>query len=210
MRRKVMVVVAICCVGGCDDSASRTRTTSGDTATRPGAVDRVAALPMERYDGIGRVPSDAELRAWDIDVNPRGDGLPAGHGTYGRGAAVYRQRCAACHGVKGEGVAPNPRLVGREPGDFSFARVGPGAARTIGNYWPYATTLFDYINRAMPFDAPGSLPPGDVYSVVAYLLAENRIIDTSRVLDARSLPGVVMPARDRFVPDDRTGGSAFR
>ena len=82
--------------------------------------------------------------------------------------------------------------------------------KTVGNYWPYATTLYDYINRAMPFDAPGSLPPADLYSVVAFLLAENGIVERSAVIDARTLPAVRMPARDRFVPDDRRGGPAFR
>jgi cytochrome c len=107
-------------------------------------------------------------------------------------------------------MSANPRLVGRDPADFSFARAGPAVPRTIGNYWPYATTLFDYINRAMPFDAPGSLAAGDVYSVVAFLLARNGIIDSTRVVDARSLPAVVMPARDHFVRDDRAGGATFR
>jgi mono/diheme cytochrome c family protein len=162
-----------------------------------------------RFRNIGRPAQPAEIRAWDIDANPSGAGLPAGRGNYARGAQVYAQQCASCHGAKGEGVAPNPKLVGREPRDFSFAN-DPKLGKTIGNYWPYATTVYDYINRAMPFATPGSLSPSDVYSVVAYLLAENGIIEKTAVMDARTLPRVRMPARDRFVPDDRQGGPVFR
>ena len=122
---------------------------------------------------------------------------------------MYAQQCASCHGAKGEGIPPNPKLVGAEPRDFSFANDAK-IAKTIGNYWPYATTLYDYINRAMPFATPGSLPPSDVYSVVAFLLAENGIIDKRTAIDARTLPRVRMPARDRFVTDDRRGGAGFR
>jgi cytochrome c len=205
----------VLCVAACTGGASSRDDVTGEGATRvvaQGGSQAAASVhaPPRRYEGIGRAPTTAEIRAWDIDVNPSGIGLPAGRGTYARGAEVYRQRCAACHGTNGEGMSTNPRLVGREPADFSFARVGPAAPRTIGNYWPYATTLFDYINRAMPFDAPGSLPAQDVYSVVAFLLARNAIIDSTTVVDARSLPTVVMPARDHFVKDDRAGGTTFR
>jgi cytochrome c len=171
-------------------------------------TSRSQKLPS-RFATIGRAASPAEIRAWDIDVNPSGAGLPAGSGTYARGAQVYAQQCASCHGPAGDGVAPNPKLVGTEPRDFSFASDAK-ITKTIGNYWPYATTLYDYINRAMPFNAPGSLPPSDVYSVVAFLLAENGIIDKQTAMDARSLPSVKMPARDRFVVDDRKGGAGFR
>jgi cytochrome c len=163
----------------------------------------------DRFGGIGRVASAAEVRAWDIDVNPDGAGLPEGSGSHERGAVVYARQCAVCHGANGEGLAPNPRLIGTEPRDFSFAG-DLRLAKTIGNYWPYATTLFDYVNRAMPLTAPGSLPAEDVYAVVAYLLAENGVIDRSAVMDRRALPQVRMPARDRFVPDDRTGGAVFK
>jgi mono/diheme cytochrome c family protein len=162
-----------------------------------------------RY-GLGRVARPAEIRSWDIDVNPNGAGLPPGRGTYLRGARVYAQQCASCHGVKGEGgTPPNVKLVGTEPREFTFAQDFK-LAKTIGNYWPYATTLFDYINRAMPFNAPGSLPPDDVYGVIAFLLAENGIVPRTATMDARTLPRVRMPARDRFVADDRRGGAVFR
>jgi S-disulfanyl-L-cysteine oxidoreductase SoxD len=162
-----------------------------------------------RY-GVGRTARPAEIRPWDIDVNPNGAGLPAGRGNYARGASVYAQQCASCHGAKGEGgTPPNARLVGTEPRDFTFAQNFK-LSKTIGNYWPYATTLFDYVNRAMPFNAPSTLAPDDVYSVVAYLLAENGIVPRTAIMDARSLPRVRMPARDRFVPDDRKGGAVFK
>ncbi|MGH7676918.1 MAG: c-type cytochrome, partial [Gemmatimonadaceae bacterium] len=100
-------------------------------------------------------------------------------------------------------------LIAVEPRDFSFGN-DPKLTKTVGNYWPYATTLFDYINRAMPFANPGTLGTDDVYSVVAYLLAENGIIERTAVMNPRTLPQVRMPARDRFVLDDRKGGPGFR
>jgi len=162
-----------------------------------------------RFGDIGRTATGSEIRAWDIDVNPSGAGLPAGRGTFDRGATVYAQQCASCHGAQGEGIAPNPRLVGTDPKDFAFAE-NPRAVKTIGNYWPYATTLYDYINRAMPFATPGSLSPSDVYSVTAWLLAENGIIGRDEIMTSRTLPRVKMPAADRFVADDRAGGPPFR
>jgi hypothetical protein len=163
-----------------------------------------------RFAGIGREARAAEIRAWDIDVNPTGAGLPPGRGTYVRGVQVYAQQCASCHGAKGEGgPPPASKLIAPEPKDFSFGN-DPKLVKTVGNYWPYATTLYDYINRAMPFANPGTLPPNDVYSVVAFILAENGIIRRTDVMNARTLPQVRMPARDRFVPDDRKGGPVFR
>ena len=161
------------------------------------------------YAALGRAATPDEINAWNIDANPSGAGLPPGSGTYARGAEVFAKNCAVCHGPKGEGIAPNPKLVGADPKDFSFGDDAK-LTKTIGNYWPYATTLYDYINRAMPFPTPGVLPPPDVYSVVAYLLAENGIITQTDVMDATTLPKVKMPARNRFVPDDRQGGRGFR
>ncbi|MEX2177474.1 MAG: cytochrome c [Gemmatimonadaceae bacterium] len=175
---------------------------------RPADVDPPTELPRS-FAGIGRVARTEEVRAWDIDVNPAGVGLPPGRGTHAQGARVYAQHCAVCHGAAGEGVAPNPPLVGAGSGDFAFAN-DPKLTKTLGNYWPYATTLYDYVNRAMPFVAPGSLTAAEVYAVVAYLLAENGVIGKETVLDARSLAAVRMPARGRFVHDDRAGGAVFR
>lgn len=180
----------------------------------PGAVARpadVRGTPAhpDRFGDIGRPATVAEVRAWDIDVNASGEGLPAGRGTADAGARIYAQQCASCHGVKGEGIAPNPRLVAVEPRDFSFAKDAR-LPKAIGNYWPHATTLYDYINRAMPFNAPGTLSADEVYGVVAFLLAENQIIPRTAVMDRASLPKVRMPARERFVRDDREGATAVR
>jgi S-disulfanyl-L-cysteine oxidoreductase SoxD len=173
------------------------------------ACSRGEGAEPRRFGDIGRTASAEEIARVDIDVNPAGVGLPPGRGTYERGVTVYAQQCASCHGAQGEGIAPNPKLIGIEPSDFSFGR-DKALVKTVGNYWPYATTLYDYINRAMPFAAPGSLPPDDVYSVVAFLLAENKVIDKSTALDAKTLPAVRMPARDRFVRDNRVGTAEFR
>ena len=162
------------------------------------------------FGTIGRVATAAEVQAWDIDVNPTGRGLPPGRGTPDEGARVFAAKCAVCHGAHGEGMAIYPKLIGRDPhDDFAFGR-DPKLVKTIGNYWPYSTTLFDYIRRAMPLSAPGSLSSNEVYDVVAFLLAENQVIARDAVVDRRTLPAIQMPARDRFVRDDRTGGSAFR
>ncbi|HEX9565137.1 MAG TPA: cytochrome c, partial [Gemmatimonadaceae bacterium] len=133
-----------------------------------------------------------------------------GRGDAVSGATLYRTHCASCHGNKGEGIAPNPALVGRDPRDgFPFG-TDPALVRTVGNYWPHATTLFDYIRRTMPLSAPGSLRDDEVYSLTAFLLAANEVIPPDGGLDSASLVAVRMPARDRFVPDDRKGGREIR
>jgi S-disulfanyl-L-cysteine oxidoreductase SoxD len=166
--------------------------------------------------GIGRPATETEIAAWDIDVNPAGAGLPAGRGTAAEGESIFAANCASCHGAAGEGLSaapagmpPGPALVGREPREgFPFAE-SLKHKRTVGNYWPYATTLYDYINRAMPLSAPGSLGASEIYALVAWILSRNEIIRPTTVIDAASLPRVKMPARDRFVPDDRRPGPEF-
>lgn len=186
------------------DADSRAR---ADTANLPAAA-RVAAAP-ERL-GLGSVVPAARLAAIDIDANASGRGLPPGRGTHAEGARLYAARCASCHGVAGEGIATYPRLVGPATDTtFAFGR-DVKLVKTPGNYWPHATTLYDYVHRAMPHNAPGSLRPDEVYALVAFILAENQVIPREAVMDARTLPAVRMPARDRFVPDDRTGGRTFR
>ncbi|HEV2181320.1 MAG TPA: cytochrome c, partial [Gemmatimonadaceae bacterium] len=164
--------------------------------------------PPARY-GLGRPATADEIRASDVTVMPNGSGLPAGSGTAVQGAPIFRETCARCHGPTGvEG--PFDRLVGREPRqDFPFGRDA-SLVRTIGNYWPYSTTVYDYIHRAMPYDAPGSLEPNEIYSLVAFLLWRNEIIADTAVMNARTLPRVRMPARDRFVLDNRHGGREIR
>ncbi|HEY5060488.1 MAG TPA: cytochrome c [Gemmatimonadaceae bacterium] len=172
-------------------------------------TDRTASAP--RY-ALGRAPTAAEIAARDVDVGPDGAGLPAGHGSVAEGAAVYARLCASCHGANGEGKPPAyPTLVGRDPQAEGFAfGKDPRLVRTIGNYWPYATTVFDYVRRAMPQTAPGSLTDDEVYAITAYLLAANQVIPTSATLDSASLAAVKMPYVDRFVRDDRRGGKEVK
>ena len=155
-----------------------------------------AAAQSPRYN-VGRPPTPEEIKAWDIAVAPDGGELPAGRGTVARGKVVYVEQCARCHGATAiEG--PEMPLVG---GQGSLATNKP--LKTIGSYWPYATTLFDYINRAMPFDRPTVLNADDVYAVTGYLLNLNGIITEQDVMDAKTLTAVRMPNRDGFVPDPR-------
>jgi len=147
--------------------------------------------------GLGRPPTHADIRAWNIDVAPNGEGLPPGQGTVGQGAQVYGAKCAKCHGPSGvEG--PFDVLVGGR-GTLNTARP----VKTIGSFWPYATTLYDYIRRAMPFDAPQSLTSDQIYAVIAWLLHRNGIISADTVIDAGTLPSIQMPNRLGFIPDHR-------
>ena len=143
--------------------------------------------------GLGQPISAADLAPWDISIQPTGAGLPAGSGTAATGAAIYAAKCIACHGEKGAGQ-PNDRLVGGQGTLTELAQV-----RTIGSFWPNATTVFDYIRRAMPFQAPESLTSDEVYALTAYLLALNGIIKEGDEMNARTLPRVRMPNRDGFV-----------
>ena len=182
--------------------------TAQQGAVEQGAMIKAVALPPTF--GLGTEPSAARIAAVNIDANGSGVGLPAGSGNYQEGARLYAQKCAACHGAKGEGGGIYPQLIGVEhTRDFAFAD-DPRIPKTIGNYWPYATTIYDYIHRAMPYTAPGSLRPDEAYSLVAYLLAENQVIPRDQVIDARTLPKIKMPGRAHFVPDDRNGGASFR
>jgi cytochrome c len=160
--------------------------------------------------GLGKTPDATVLATMDRDVDPRGRGLPAGEGTVAAGAVVYAAQCASCHGARGEGKSPSPALVGRTPAAGHVFALDNKAPRTIGNYWPYATTVFDYVQRAMPLSTPGTLTADQTYSVVAYLLSENGIVSPDAVMNAQTLPAVVMPAARYFVRDNRTGGRLFR
>ena len=164
-----------------------------------GTLAGAADLPGEGREslGLGRQATEAEMRAWDRDVSPTGEGLPAGKGTAQEGARVFSAKCSSCHGATGT-EGPAPRLVG---GQGTLATKNP--VKTVGSYWPYATTLYDYIRRAMPFTAPQSLTPDEVYAVAAWILAQNGIIKNDAVMDAQTLPNVRMPNRDGFVPDPR-------
>jgi cytochrome c len=172
-------------------------------AANPKAPARAAAQTPTTF-GIGRAATTDDIAKVDIDIHPDGKGLPAGSATSADGTPIYAAKCASCHGKTGK-EGPNDRLVGRVPGDgFPFARESQ-VPHTIGNYWPYATTVFDYIRRAMPPTEPGSLKDNDVYALTAYLLFLNDLIPADAVIDATSLPKIKMPSRDRFVPDPRGG-----
>jgi hypothetical protein len=164
-----------------------------------------------RY-GFGRTPTRAEVATWNTDVGPDGGELPPGRGTVAQGAALYQAKCAMCHNKNGEGMAPvYPAVIGRDPKaeGFHFA-ADPKLVKTIGNYWPHATTVFDYVRRAMPYNAPGSLSNDQVYALTAFLLAANKVIPADATLDATALRTVKMPYADRFVPDNRHGGPEVR
>ncbi len=162
--------------------------------------------------GLGQPASTQDIARWNSDVSPDGRGLPNDSGTASEGAVIYAVQCAACHGADGihGAVPPAPALVGRVPGDsFPFA-TDTTAVATVGNYWPYATTLYDYIGRAMPFPSPGSLSAHQIYALTAFILSRNAILPANAVLNAKTLPLVRMPAQRRFVPDDRRGGREVR
>jgi S-disulfanyl-L-cysteine oxidoreductase SoxD len=165
-------------------------------------VALLVAAPALAAEGprLGQPIAPADLAPWDISVGPVGAGLPPGRGTAAQGEAVYAAKCQACHGEKGAG-RPNDRLVG---GADTLASDRP-AVKTVGSYWPYATTLFDYVRRAMPWSETKSLTNDEVYAVSAYLLQINGIIGADDVLDAQSLPKVKMPNRDGFIPFPRQG-----
>ncbi|QJR38299.1 cytochrome c [Gemmatimonas groenlandica] len=155
---------------------------------------------------LGHLAADSAIAAMNQDIGPDGVELPAGRGSVQRGAVVYAAQCSQCHGAKGEGLPTFPKLVGRDSAgaptpEFQFATKNK--TKTIGNYWPYATTLFDYIKRAMPFATPGSMTDDDVYAVTAFLLSANAVIPDTTTLDAVALRAIRMPARDHFVPDNR-------
>ena len=167
-----------------------------------------APAQMPTY-GVGRAPTAEEVKAWDLTIPPDGRGLPPGQGTAVLGKPLYADRCASCHGENGDDPKYRALVGGRGP--LTSAELsenldwllGGKPVLTIGKFWPYATTLWSYINRAQPFDEPGSLTPDQVYAVTAYLLFLNGVIGEGDVLDARTLPAVKMPNRDGFVPDAR-------
>ena len=185
---------------------------AAQAAGGPAEAQAAAGAPepqAERF-GFGRPAAPEEIAAWDIDIRPDGAGLPEGAGTAASGAPVYAAQCAVCHGAAGEGGVAD-RLVGYDPASTppfgpryeAWRAGGADVGFSVGNYWPYATTLFDYIRRAMPSGEPGTLAPDEVYGLVAWILAENGIIAPDAVMNAETLPAVEMPARDIFVPQER-------
>jgi cytochrome c len=146
---------------------------------------------------LGRAATQSEIDAADISIPPDGKGLPPGSGTVAQGRDVYKRRCEKCHGANGAGGDEAPLVGGKG------TLASPKPLKTVGSYWPYATTIFDYVRRAMPFNQPGMLTNDQVYAVTAHILFLNGIIKETDVMDAKTLPQVQMPNRDGFIPDTR-------
>ena len=163
------------------------------------AISMASAADAAQQDpyGIGQTATTAEIAGWNIEIGPDGRGLPPGSGSVAHGREVFEQQCAACHGDKGQG-AVGDRLVG---GQGTLATSKP--VKTVGSYWPYAPTLFDYIHRAMPQNAPESLSNEDVYAVSAYILHLNGLLPADAVLDAKTMAAIKMPNRNMFIGDSR-------
>jgi S-disulfanyl-L-cysteine oxidoreductase SoxD len=159
------------------------------------AACAAAFAQAPNYNNVGRAPSKEEVQAWNDSIGPQGKELPPGSGTAKQGAEIFASKCAACHGPAGEGSQMAPRLVGGRG-----ALNSPTPSRTLANYWPFATTIWDYINRAMPPKQEGSLSASDVYALTAFILNRNEIIPEGQVIDAASLPQIKMPNRDGFIP----------
>jgi S-disulfanyl-L-cysteine oxidoreductase SoxD len=151
---------------------------------------------------LGKPISAADLAPWDIDVQPDGAGLPPGSGTSDQGAPIFANNCAACHGEGGKGAQTTTSGAPAAPPVASNVKRNgiDDTTLTIANYWPYATTLFDYIRRSMPWTSPRSLTDDQVYALTAYILAQNKLIDAKQVIDAKTLPKVAMPNRNGFIP----------
>jgi cytochrome c len=163
-----------------------------------GALLALSSAAFAQSPNLGKPISPEDLAAWDISIGPNGAGLPPGSGTAKQGEAVFTAKCQACHGEKGAG-RPNDRLVGGQgslPGDKP-------PIKTVGSFWPYATTLFDYVRRAMPYVESKSLSPDETYAVVAYILNLNGVVGDTDVINTQTLPNVKMPNRDGFIPFHR-------
>jgi len=142
---------------------------------------------------LGKPIDEAAIAPWDISILPDGTGLPKGSGTPAQGAPIFAEKCAACHGDNGKGGEAAALVSDRELAGISAAQ------KTIRNFWPYSTTIFDFVRRAMPAQMPHSLTDDEVYALTAYILAENKLIGANDTMDAQSLPKVKMPNRDNFI-----------
>ena len=204
----LLVALGIAFATGCDPSVPNDGAALGSAQAVVAA--RPASHPLPTRFGVGRAATEGDISVLDIDIMPDGTGLPKGHGTAADGATIYASSCIACHGLDLQGTSlggrlvPAPDALGFPDGDV------PILTKAIGNYWPYATTVFDYVRRAMPLDRPGSLSDNDVYAITAYLLWKNGIVDETAVMNAETLPVIQMPAWDRFIVDDRLGSDRVR
>jgi S-disulfanyl-L-cysteine oxidoreductase SoxD len=159
------------------------------------AFAQTAQTPTPVHPGLGKPITETDIKEWDIAILPDGTNLPPGSGTAAEGAAIYAEKCVACHAEGGKGGASPgaPALIGGDP-----LTNGIDTTKTIANYYAYPTTVFDYVRRAMPFNMPRSLSDHEVYALTAYILALNKLIDDKAVMDAKTLPQVKMPNRDNF------------
>ena len=178
----------------------RTQPTNRTEVTAP----QKASVHWPTSFGWGQPATAKLIQEEDIDIHPDGRGLPAGQGNAIAGRAIYVAKCAACHG------AEKRTAGGKLPGPPLFADPDSTHIKTIGNYWPYATTIYDYVRRSMPYNAPGSLTNSEVYALSAYLLHVNGIIDSLTIVNQTNLSRIQLPARQRFVKDDRRGGSEIK
>ncbi|MEX2472962.1 MAG: cytochrome c [Gemmatimonadota bacterium] len=202
-RKLVALGLAAGLVAGCGGGADAGGGQDADaSAVAAGGGYTLPQDAPQRFS-FGTEASQARVALWDIDVKPDGEGLPDGSGSVEEGEQVYMTQCIACHGLTGT-EGPYDRLVATDPWEQWPVNRG------IGNYWPYATTLYDYIRRAMPQLTPGSLTADETYAVIAYLLYRNEIVAEDAIMSRETLPAVQMPARGRFVVDDRTGGPTIR
>ena len=151
---------------------------------------------LQKSPHLGTPISKDDIARWNLTIFTDGRGLPPGHGTAKEGRSLYMQKCANCHGDHGQGATAEDLVSGPEP------PTANNPSKAIGSYWPYATTIFDFIRRSMPPDNPGTLSPDQTYALTAYLLAANKIIGESDDMNARSLPKVKMPNRDGFIAID--------
>ena len=195
-RQRAMLVIVAACIA-CAATAAATLAWDGlpaDTEAAPETPPRQSGhLAFSGGPGLGVAATPEEVAEWDIGVEPDGEGLPSGSGTAREGAPVYTLYCFSCHGAEGRGQL-NDVLVGGH-GTLD----GHAPLKTVGSFWPYATTVFDYIRRTMPYQQPHSLSDDNVYALTAYLLFLNGIIEEDEVMDAATLPEVRMPNRDNFI-----------
>jgi len=162
------------------------------------SLSLIAAPGFAEKLGLGRAALPEEIAAWDLDVSPDGTGLPVGSGDVLTGEELFSDSCAACHGEFAEGVGNWPKLAG---GDDTLADKDP--VKTVGSYWPYLSTTWDYVNRSMPFGAAQTLETDEVYAIVAYILYSNDLVDEDFVLSNENFSDIVLPNADGFIVDNR-------
>jgi cytochrome c len=196
----VSVAVLVLLGSGVATIVARQNAPVGTATPRKTAPQAPARKVAPKGPGLGEPATAAQIESADLSIGPDGAGLPPGSGTPAQGEAIFNTKCLACHGLQGSGTV-NDQLVG---GKGTLTTTTP--VKTIGSYWPYATTVFDYVRRAMPYPAPHSLSDPEVYALTAYLLNLNGVIAKDAVMDAKTLPQVKMPNRGNFIlsyPDRR-------